>query len=77
MYEIFLRCILSFKTQRYVSDSCLPHFLSVLDRRFVFPLQPVTDAAFTSYVQQQQTVECFIWFISYIRFRELKVSEAG
>lgn len=31
----------------YVSDSCLSHFFSLLDRRFVFPVQLVTDTAFT------------------------------
>lgn len=42
LYKIFWRCIRSFKMQRYVSDSCLPHFLSMLGGRYVFPLQRVT-----------------------------------
>lgn len=39
-------CIFSFKMYQYVSDSCLSHFLSLLDRRFVFPVQLVTDTTF-------------------------------
>lgn len=68
IYKIFLRCILSFKMAW--SDSSLPHFLSTLDRRFVFPVQLVTDTAFTckccsACSSHKHILNDLKWFISF------------
>lgn len=46
MYKMFLRCILSFKMQRYANVLMFAP-LSLHVRRFVFPMQLVTDTAST------------------------------